>query len=61
MGETVERRLKDINGLHVWKITDNKGLKNETVTYMLNTKDEDNINCFTSLKELKEYVHIRTK
>lgn len=45
MGEIVERRLKDIEGFHVWKITDNKGLK------------EDNINCFTSLKELKEYAN----
>lgn len=57
MGETVERRLKDINGLHVYKIIDNKGLKNETITYILNDSDEDNINCFTSLKELKEYAN----
>lgn len=56
MGETIERRLKDINGLRVYKVIDNKGLKNEKVTYLLNTEDEDNINCFSSLKELKEYV-----
>lgn len=56
MGETVERRLNDINGLRVYKVTDNKGLKNEKVTYLLNTEDEDNINCFSSLKELKEYA-----
>ena len=56
MGETVERRLKDINGLHVYKVTDNKGLKNEKVTYLLNTEDEDNINCFSSLKELKAFA-----
>lgn len=57
MGETVERRLKDINGLRVYKVIDNKGLKNEKVTYLLNTEDEDNINCFLSLKELKEYAN----
>lgn len=57
MSETIERRLKDINGLHVYKVIDNKGLKTEKVTYLLNTEDEDNINCFSSLKELKEYAN----
>ena len=57
MGERVERRLKDINGLRVYKVIDNKGLKNEKVTYLLNTEYEDNINCFLSLKELKEYAN----
>lgn len=57
MGETVERRLKDINGLHVYKVTDNKGTKNEKITYLLNTEEEDNINCFSTLKELKEYAN----
>ena len=56
MGETIEKRLKDYNGYQVWKITDNKGLHSETITYMLNDQDGDNINCFTSLAALKKYA-----
>ena len=54
--ETIEKRLKDIEGCQVWKVTDNKGTRHETTTYMLNTADGDNINCFGSLAELKAYV-----
>lgn len=53
---TIEKRLKDINGLQVWKVIDNKGERNEETTYMLNTQDDDNINCFSTLKELKEFA-----
>lgn len=58
MGETIEKRLKDYKGYQVSKIIDNKGLKDEKITYMLDTQDGDNINCFTSLKELKKYVDV---
>ena len=53
---TIEKRLKDCNGYQVWKIIDNKGLRDETATYMLNTQDGDNVNCFASLVELKKYA-----
>lgn len=56
MGETVEKRLKDYKGFLVWKITDNKGLKNEETTYMLNDLEGNNINCFRTLKELKQFA-----
>lgn len=54
MGEIVGKRLKDINGFQVWKVTDNKGLRNETTTYMLNDSEGNNINCFSTLAELKK-------
>ena len=54
--EAIEKKLKDYKGFSVWKITDNKGMKNETITYMLNDSEENNINCFETLAELKKYV-----
>lgn len=56
MGETIEKRLKDYKGFEVWKVTDNKGLRNEITTYMLNDSEGNNINCFSTLKELKQYA-----
>ncbi len=56
MGETIEKRLKDYKGYQVWKITDNKGLHNETITYMLNDQDGNNIDCFISLAALKKFA-----
>ena len=56
MGETIEKRLKDYKGFEVWKITDNKGTSKEEVTYMLNDSDGNNINCFQTLKELKQFA-----
>lgn len=50
--ETIERRLRDYKGYQVYKIIDN------TTTYMLNDQNGDNVNCFTSLAELKKYVDI---
>lgn len=54
--ETNEKKMKDYKGFSVWKVTDNKGMKNETITYMLNDSEENNINCFETLAELKKYV-----
>ena len=56
MGETIEKRLKDYNGLQVWKITDNKGTSKEEITYMLNDYEGNNIDCFNNLKELKQFA-----
>ena len=60
MRRVKETRLKDIAGYQVWKITDKfsfPGNENVTcVTYMLNTQDGDNINCFPTLPLLKKYV-----
>ena len=56
MVETVEKRLKDYKGFEVWKITDNKGNRKEEVTYMLNDLDGNNIDCFKTLKELKQFA-----
>lgn len=56
MGETIEKRLKDYKGYQVWKITDNKGTRNEKTTYMLNDYDDNNINCFATLAELKRFA-----
>ncbi len=56
MGETIEKRLKDYKGFQVYKITDNKGTRNETITYMLNDQDGNNIDCFTDLAALKKFA-----
>lgn len=56
MGETIEKRLKDYKGYQVYKITDNKGTRKETTTYMLNDQDGNNINCFTNLAALKKFA-----
>jgi hypothetical protein len=56
MRETIEKRLKDYKGYQVWKVTDNKGFHDEEITYMLNDQDGDNINCFSSLANLKRHV-----
>lgn len=56
IGETIEKRLKNYKGYQVWKVTDNKGLQSETVTYMLNDPDGNNLNCFSSLSELKKSI-----
>lgn len=54
----MEKRLKDYKGFEVWKITDNKGSRKEEVIYMLNDSDGNNINCFQTLKELKQFADI---
>lgn len=56
IGKTVEKRLSDYMGFQVWKIIDNKGLGSEKVTYMLNTQDGDNVDCFSTLSALKKGV-----
>ena len=56
MCETIEKELKDYKGYKVYKVIDNKGLKNEKITYMLNDLEGNNINCFSTLKELKQYA-----
>lgn len=56
MCKTIEKRLKDYKDYQVYKITDNKGTKKETITYMLNDQDDNNIDCFNTLLELKKYV-----
>ena len=56
MSETIEKRLKDYKGFEVWKVTDNKGTRKEEVTYMLNDSEGNNINCFQTLKELKQFA-----
>ena len=56
MGETVEKRLKDYKGFEVWKVTDNKATSKEEVTYMLNDSEGNNINCFKTLNELKQFA-----
>ena len=55
---TVEKRLKDYKGFEVWKIIDNIGTSKKVVTYMLNDTDGNNIDCFSTLKELKQFVDI---
>lgn len=52
----MEKRLKDYKGFQVWKITDNYKLKSEKTIYMLNDNNDDNINCFSSLSDLKKYT-----
>lgn len=56
MGRTTEKRLKDCNGYQVWKIVDDKGCRDEKITYMLNDHDGNNINCFATLAALKRYA-----
>lgn len=56
IGDTVERRLKDYKGYAVWKITDNKGTRHEEITYMLQDDEDNNINCFLSLQDLKRWT-----
>lgn len=57
VGETVEKRLKDYKGYQVSKVVDNKGMRNEKTTYMLDNQNGDNVNCFGSLADLKRYVN----
>lgn len=54
--ETIEKRLKDINEMQVWKMIKNKGTSRKEIYYMLNTQDGDNINVFETLAELKKYA-----
>lgn len=56
MGEIIERRLKDYKGFTVLKVVENKGTKKEKVTYWLNDNDDNTINVFKTLKELKHDV-----
>lgn len=56
MTETLEKRLKDYKGYQVWKVVDDKGMRNETTTYMLNDGEGNNIGCFATLAELKRFV-----
>lgn len=58
MGEIIERRLKDYKGFTVLKVVENKGTKEEKVTYWLNDNDDNTINVFKTLKELKHDVDI---
>ena len=55
--QDVEKELKDIKDIKVFKVISNKGTNKEETIYMLNTKDGDNINCFSTLKELKEHAN----
>ena len=55
--QDVEKELKDIKDMKVFKVISNKGTNKEETTYMLNTKDGDNTNYFSTLKELKEYAN----
>jgi hypothetical protein len=57
--ETIEKRLTDYKGFEVWKVTDNKGLRTETITYMLNDQDENNLNSFNNLKDLKKWADMQ--
>lgn len=54
--DTIEKRLKDYKGYQVYKIIDNKGTRQEKITYMLSDQEENNINCFSSLAELKKWA-----
>lgn len=54
--ESIEKRLKDYKGFQIWKITDNKRLRNEKITYMINDQDENNCNCSTSLEGAKKWI-----
>lgn len=54
--EAIEKRLKDYKGCQVYKIIDNKGRSSEKTTYMLNDYDGNNMNCFSSLQELKKFA-----
>lgn len=52
---TEEKRLKDVNGYEIWKVTDNKGMRNQQVTYLVQD-EEDCLNCFSTLKEAQKYA-----
>ena len=52
---TEDRRLKDVNGYEIWKITDNKGMRNQQITYFVQD-DEDVLNVFSTLKEAQAYA-----
>lgn len=53
---TIEKRLKDYKGYQLWKVIDNKGLKNEKITYMINDHAGNNCNCKSTLPEAKEWI-----
>lgn len=52
---TEEKRLKDVNGYEIWKIIDNKGMRNQQITYAVQD-EEDMIDCFKTLKEAQEFA-----
>lgn len=55
--ETIEIRLKDYKGYQVYKFIDDKGTRQEKITYAVcNQEEGEVINCFSSLAELKKYV-----
>ena len=49
--EMIEKRLKDYKDYQVFKVIDYweyDGTKKETIIYMLNDDDGNNINCFST-------------
>lgn len=55
MTDTIEKKLKDVNGLEIWKIIDNKGMRNEQISYLVQNEDSI-INVFKSLKEAQKFA-----
>jgi hypothetical protein len=54
--ETIEKQLTDYKGFQVWKVTDNKGLRNEITTYNAYTQNDDLFDSKQSLAELKKSI-----
>ncbi len=54
--DPIEKRLKDYKGFQIWKVTYNKGLRNEEVSYMINDQEENNCNCVGSLNDARKWV-----
>ena len=59
--ETIEKRLNDYKGFQIWKVTDNKGSKNEKITYIAYTNNEDLFDADDNLSTLKKKINTYTK
>ena len=52
-----EKRLNDYKGFQIVKVTDNKGLSNEEITYIAYDNDENMFDADSSLQLLKKKIN----
>lgn len=56
-----EKRLNDYKGFQIVKVTDNKGLSNEEVTYIAYGSDDELFDADSSLPSLKKKINAYVK
>ncbi len=58
---TDEKRLNDYKGFQVIKVTDNKGLSNEEITYIAYGEDDELFDADNNLSFLKKKINAYVK